>query len=86
MIKILKMKNTWHSENPLQIHGGFLKIHHLLLSQGWKNVLIESLTIFSLFSLVGVKNKTFRETFKTCPASENSFIFLWQPDIRFSTD
>ena len=38
MIKILKMKNTWHSENPLQIHGGFLKLHHLLLSQGWKNV------------------------------------------------
>ena len=53
MIKILKMKNTWHSENPLQIHGGFLKIHHLLLSQGWKIVLIELLAIFYFFSMVG---------------------------------
>ena len=59
MIKILKMKNTWHSENPLQIHGGFLKIHPLLLSQGWKNVLIESLTIFSFFSLVGSEKQNF---------------------------
>ena len=59
MIKILKMKNTWHSENPLQIHGGFLKIHHLLLSQGWKNVLIESLTIFSFLSLVGSEKQNF---------------------------
>lgn len=59
MIKILKMKNTWHSENPLQIHSGFLKTHHLLLSQGWKNVLIKSLTIFSFFSMVGSEKQNF---------------------------